>query len=94
MAEASLSGDEENYVRMSLLLTGVCPRGVRATFDHEFAPSSLGVTIKKEYNKLKDLQLKHRINRSQWKTLFPRYPGKYMYPSLIQKPNHVFNILK
>ncbi|XP_063400318.1 uncharacterized protein LOC134684930 [Mytilus trossulus] len=75
MAEASLSGDEENYVRMSLLLTGVCPRGVRATFDREFAPSSLGVTIKKEYNKLKDLQLKHRINRSQWKTLYPRYPG-------------------
>lgn len=75
MASASLSIEEENYVRMSLLLTGVSPRGVRTLFDSEFAPNCLDASIKKEYNKLKDLQLKHRINQSQWNLLFPRFPG-------------------
>lgn len=75
MASASLSIEEENYVRMSLLLTGVSPRGVRTLFDSEFAPNCLDASIKKEYTKLKDLQLKHRINQSQWNLMFPRFPG-------------------
>ncbi|CAC5401128.1 unnamed protein product [Mytilus coruscus] len=69
-----LSQEEENYVRISLLLTGISPRAARALFDHEFVPSCLNATIKKEYNKLKDLQKKRIINQPQWNLLFPRYP--------------------
>ncbi|CAC5412677.1 unnamed protein product [Mytilus coruscus] len=71
---ASLSVEEENYVRMSLLLTGISPRAARIFFDSEFAPACLEATIKKEYNKLFDLKKKHRINQSQWNLLFPRFP--------------------
>ncbi|XP_052106905.1 uncharacterized protein LOC127739284 isoform X2 [Mytilus californianus] len=71
----SLSVEEENYVRMSLLLTGISPRAARTFFDSEFAPACLDATIKKEYNKLLDLKKKHRINQSQWNHLFPRFPG-------------------
>lgn len=73
---ASLSVEEENYVRMSLLLSGISPRAVRTKFDYEFAPISLDALLKKEYNKLFELKKKHRINQSQWNLLFPRYPGK------------------
>ncbi|XP_076095787.1 uncharacterized protein LOC143066860 [Mytilus galloprovincialis] len=72
---ASLSVEEENYVRMSLLLTGISPRAARNFFDTEFAPACLDATIKKEYNKLLDLKKEHRINQSQWNLLFPRFPG-------------------
>ncbi|CAG2197839.1 unnamed protein product [Mytilus edulis] len=71
---ASLSVEEENYVRMSLLLTGISPRAARTFFDSEFAPACLDATIKKEYNKLLDLKKKNRINQSQWNLLFPRFP--------------------
>ncbi|CAG2196920.1 unnamed protein product [Mytilus edulis] len=53
---ASLSEEEENYVRMSLLLTGISPRAVRTYFDSEFAPACLGASLKREYNKLLDLR--------------------------------------
>ncbi|VDI16332.1 Hypothetical predicted protein [Mytilus galloprovincialis] len=69
-----LSQEEENYVRMSLLLTGISPRAARALFDQEFAPSCLDSSLKKEFNKLKDLQKKRVINQSQWNLLFPRFP--------------------
>ncbi|XP_052065370.1 E3 ubiquitin-protein ligase DZIP3-like isoform X2 [Mytilus californianus] len=75
MTAASLSQEEENYVRMSLLLTGISPRGVRSLFDREFAPSCLDATIKKEYNKLNYLKLKRVINQCQWNLLFPRCSG-------------------
>ncbi|XP_063426850.1 uncharacterized protein LOC134710422 [Mytilus trossulus] len=71
---ASLSVEEENYVRMSLFLTGISPRAARAFFDSEFAPACLDASIKKEYNKLLALKQEHRINQSQWNLLFPRFP--------------------
>ncbi|CAG2194950.1 unnamed protein product [Mytilus edulis] len=70
----SLSQEEENYVRMSLLLTGISPRATRTFFDKEIAPVCLEATLKKEYNKLLDLKKKHIINQSQWNLLFPRFP--------------------
>lgn len=73
----SLSKEEENYVRMGLLLTGISPRAVRALFDHEVHPSCLEAFIKKEYNNLLVLQKKRVINQQQWNLLFPRLPGKY-----------------
>lgn len=71
--------EEENFARMSLLLTGVSPRAARILFDSAFAPVCLGATIKKEYNTLFDLKKKHLLNQSQWNLLFPRFPGKYRY---------------
>lgn len=73
----TLSQEEENYDRMTLLLTGISPRAVRALFDHEFAPACLDSSLNKEYNKLKDLQKKRIINQSQWNLLFPRFPGMF-----------------
>ncbi|CAC5369600.1 unnamed protein product [Mytilus coruscus] len=69
-----LTQEEENYVRMSLLLTGISPRAARALFDYEFAPACLESALKKEYNKLKDLQKRRIINQQQWNLLFPRFP--------------------
>lgn len=74
---ASLSQEEENFVRLNLLLTGISPRAVRTLFDSEFAPICLHATLKKEFNKLKDLQKKRVINQSQWNLLNPSFPGKY-----------------
>lgn len=72
----SLSEEEANYVRMSFLLTGVSPRAARVLFDREFHPSRLDSSLKKAYNKLKELKNKHVINESQWKLLFTSFPGK------------------
>ncbi|CAG2220280.1 unnamed protein product [Mytilus edulis] len=38
---APLSEEEENYVRLALLLKGVTPRAVRTYFDREFPPTDL-----------------------------------------------------
>ncbi|XP_052089965.1 uncharacterized protein LOC127726586 [Mytilus californianus] len=67
----TISQEEENYVRLSLLLSGISPRAVRKLFDSELDPSCLKTSIKKNYNKLKNLQRKRIINQSQWDLLFP-----------------------
>ncbi|VDH93536.1 glycerophosphodiester phosphodiesterase [Mytilus galloprovincialis] len=73
MASSTLSQEEENYVRMSLLLTGISPRAVRVLFDKEFPPASLSLTVndKKVKQKLNDLSKKRVINKVQWDLLFP-----------------------
>lgn len=73
---ATISQEEENYVRLNLLLFSISPRAVRAKFDSEFAPVCLDATLKKEYNILTDLKTKRIINQSQWTLLFP-YNGRY-----------------
>lgn len=72
----SLSKEEENYVRMGLLLTGISPRATRALFDSEFPPSCLDADIKKNSIKLRNLKDKKTINERQWDLLFPRKPSK------------------
>lgn len=72
----SISLEEENYVRMSLLLTGVSPRAVRKCFDKEFAPACLDVSLKKESEKLRAMKRERTINQLQWNLLFPRHSGK------------------
>lgn len=74
---SSLYKEEENYVRMGLLLTGISPRAARALFDQEFAPSCLCAALKEERIKLQDMRKKRVINQPQWNLLFPRSPGKY-----------------
>lgn len=73
---------------MGLLLTGISPRAARALFDHEFAPSCLGASLKKEFNKLNELKKKRVISQPQWNLLFPRSPGKYKCIGLVQNQNH------
>ncbi|XP_063402205.1 uncharacterized protein LOC134686468 [Mytilus trossulus] len=68
----TISEEEENFVRMNLLLTGISTRAVRVLFNNEFHPSNLDVTIKKEIYKLNDLKKKKIINQPQWEFLFPR----------------------
>lgn len=67
-----VSKEEENYLRIHLLMTGISSRAVRVLFDKEFHPSCLHATIKKEHGKLLDLRMKRVINGAQWNLLFPR----------------------
>ncbi|XP_076108622.1 uncharacterized protein LOC143076668 [Mytilus galloprovincialis] len=69
---APLLEEEENYVRLALLLKGVSPRAVRSYFDREFPPTHLPSTLNTNYNTLKDLKLKRVLNQAQWNLLFPR----------------------
>ncbi|VDI10548.1 Hypothetical predicted protein [Mytilus galloprovincialis] len=71
-SSSALTQEEENYVRMSLLLTGISPRAVRVLFDKEFPPASLSLTVndKKVKQKLHDLRGKRVINNAQWDLLF------------------------
>ncbi|CAG2246025.1 unnamed protein product [Mytilus edulis] len=69
---APLLEEEENYVRLALLLKGVSPRAVRSYFDREFPPTYLPSTLNTNYNTLQDLKLKRVLNQAQWNLLFPR----------------------
>ncbi|XP_071181366.1 uncharacterized protein [Mytilus edulis] len=69
---APLLEEEENYVRLALLLKGVSPRAVRSYFDKEFPPTYLPSTLNTNYNTLQDLKIKRVLNQAQWNLLFPR----------------------
>ncbi|XP_076078807.1 uncharacterized protein LOC143048822 [Mytilus galloprovincialis] len=69
---APLLEEEENYIRLALLLKGVSPRAVRTFFDKEFPPTYLPSTLNKNYNTLYDLYLKRILNQTQWNMLFPK----------------------
>ncbi|CAC5381652.1 unnamed protein product [Mytilus coruscus] len=69
---APLSEEEENYVRLALLLKGVSPRAVRVFFDREFPPTHLPSTLNTNYNTLHGLKLNRVLNQAHWKLLFPR----------------------
>ncbi|XP_052059099.1 ankyrin-1-like [Mytilus californianus] len=69
---APLSEEEENYVRLALLLKGVTPRAVRTYFDREFHPTYLPSTLNKNYNTLLNLKLKKIIIQAQWNLMILR----------------------
>ncbi|VDI10861.1 Hypothetical predicted protein [Mytilus galloprovincialis] len=69
---APLSDEEENYIRLALLLKGVSPRAVRTFFDKEFPPTYLPSTLNKNYNTLNGLFKNRILNRAQWNLLFPK----------------------
>ncbi|XP_076095329.1 uncharacterized protein LOC143066215 [Mytilus galloprovincialis] len=69
---APLSDEENNYIRLALLLIGVSPRAVRTFFDKEFHPSNLHSTLNKNKPILHDLRLKKTLNSYQWNLLFPK----------------------
>lgn len=68
----TITEEEENYVRMSLLLFGISQRAARVFFDSEFAPQTLQKSISKELRKLDLLKKEKIINQSQWNLLFPQ----------------------
>lgn len=68
----TITEEEENYVRMSLLLYGISQRAARYFFDSEFAPPTLQKSIRKEFEKLFILKKDKIINQSQWNLLFPQ----------------------
>lgn len=74
-----VSEEEENYLRMNLLLTGISPRAVRVLFDKEFHPSCLEASIKQDMGKLLDLKKKRVINTPQWNLLCPRSGMYYLF---------------
>ncbi|CAC5398581.1 unnamed protein product [Mytilus coruscus] len=69
MASNALSPEEENYVRMALLLTGISPPAVRVLFDKEFPPASLSSSINTTTTKATLNYLKRK--KAQWDLLFP-----------------------
>ncbi|CAG2213014.1 unnamed protein product [Mytilus edulis] len=69
---APLLEEEENYIRLALLLRGVAPRAVRTYFDKEFPPTYLLSTFNKNYNTLNGLFKKRILNQAQWNLLFPK----------------------
>lgn len=66
-----LSEEEENYVRLCLLLKRVTPKAVRVLFNNNFPPTYLPSIPNTDYNKLHGLYLKRILNRAQWDLLFP-----------------------
>lgn len=63
--------EEENYLRMQLLVTRISKSAVRVFFDKEFDPSCLYDSLKKGFSELKVLKKNGVINNKQWKLLFP-----------------------
>lgn len=72
----TISQEEENHVRMSMLLSGIGTRAVKVLFDSEFDPKCLNVSMKRAYNELKNLRNNRIINQSQWNLLL-YYHGRY-----------------
>lgn len=74
---APLSEEEENFVRLALLLKGVTPRAVRTLFDIEFPPNNLHSTLHPKNRTLLYLKRQKIINQVQWNLLDPK-KGTFM----------------
>lgn len=75
---APLSVEEDNYIRLLLLLIDVCPRAVRSYFDKEFPPDKLYSRFNTNYNTFLSLKSHKILNQDQWERLFPRN-GMFLY---------------
>lgn len=65
---ATVSPEEENFVRHSMLLTGVAPRAIRVLFDRELPPP-LSRFVRNHSAKFDSLKYNRIINKSQWTIL-------------------------
>lgn len=63
--------EEENYLRIVILIIKVAKRAVRVIFDKEFHPLALQNEIRSNHRVLMNLKTKRIINHGQWKLLFP-----------------------
>ena len=71
------SEEEDNFIRMFKLVTGVGTEAVRCKFDHLFPRNNLAATLIKEEPTLKTLHYQRRINAKQM-TLLPPSCGKIL----------------
>ena len=78
MAEATTSRHESNYIKIAMVVLRVSSSAVRVQFDKEFHPVCLEKTLKSEWGRLSDLQMKKRITLPQWNLLFPK-KGRLLY---------------
>lgn len=69
---ASISEEEENYIRLALLLGGISQRAVRTYFDKVLPPAVLSSTPKTDKKVLEELKRKRVLNGAQWDLLFPK----------------------
>ena len=79
MAEATTSRHDPNYIKIAMVVLRVSPRAVRVQFDKEFHPDILQRTLKSEWSRLSELQMKKRITQPQWNLLFPK-TGRLLIP--------------
>jgi hypothetical protein len=61
-----------------MVVLRVSSSAVRVQFDKEFHPVCLEKTLKSEWGRLSDLQMKKRITQPQWNLLFPK-KGRLLY---------------
>lgn len=66
--------EEENFLRLCVLMFETSSNAVRALFDSIFDPSCLHTTMNREYNKL--INMERKLNKKQWSSLFP-FKGRY-----------------
>lgn len=81
-----VSEEEENYLRMQLLVIRISKRAVRVFFDKEFDPSLLYNSIKTGFSELRTLKQNGVINNEQWKLLFPGGGSEYTKYTNILNP--------
>lgn len=62
---SKLSQEEDNFLRLVKLVSGIAPKAVRKTFDQFFAPNRLNTTLKQEEPKLRQLNRQKRITTTQ-----------------------------
>lgn len=86
-----LSNEEENLVRLLLLLKGLSPRAVRTFFDKEFPPTYLPSTLNTNYDPLNDLYKKRILNHVQWTLLFPRNSMCFKWKLIVLFCNRINN---
>ncbi|VDI13377.1 Hypothetical predicted protein, partial [Mytilus galloprovincialis] len=68
---APLAEEEENYIRLALLLKGLSPRAVRTYFDSKFPCIDLPSTLNTNKTTLVGLKKNRVLNQVQWNRLFP-----------------------
>ena len=78
MASSLLNTEEENYIRLFMLVLTPGTKAVRVLFDKEFPPAHLGTQLSGPLkSKLAVLKSRKVINTLQWDILFPT-TGKYI----------------
>ncbi|XP_052083811.1 uncharacterized protein LOC127721184 isoform X2 [Mytilus californianus] len=71
----SLTEEETNFLRLTILVIKLSPKAVRVLFDNKFPPTDLTNILHRKVSKLKSLNDKKIINQAQWDLLYPVNTG-------------------
>ncbi|CAG2235291.1 unnamed protein product [Mytilus edulis] len=71
----SLTEEETNFLRLTILVIKLSPKAVRVLFDNKFPPTDLTNILQRKFSKLKILNVKKIINLAQWDLLYPANKG-------------------